>query len=79
MDQRIFEQGLSVEATSLYLLLSALADQGVPLVVERVEPIWNADPQALGPSFAELAERGIAQQDAAGAWHLNQAGQWKPA
>ena len=77
MDQRIFEQGLSVEATSLYLLLSALSDQGAPLTLERVEPIWNAEPETLGASFEELAERGIAGRDEAGAWHLNPASQWR--
>ena len=79
MDQRIFEQGLSVEATSLYLLLSSLADSGVALILERVEPIWNAEIETLGPSFEELAGRGIAVQDEAGAWHLNPASEWKSA
>lgn len=78
MDQRIFEQGLSVEATSLYLLLSSLSDQGVPLTLEWVEPIWNAEPETLGTSFEELAGRGIAKQDQAGAWHLNPASEWQP-
>ncbi|MBU4383021.1 MAG: hypothetical protein KKH66_10900 [Proteobacteria bacterium] len=79
MDQRIFEQGLSVEATSLYLLLSSLSDSGVPLILERVEPIWNAEPETLGASFEELAGRAIAFQDESGAWHLNPASQWRSA
>lgn len=78
MDQRIFNQGLSVEATSLYLLLSSLSDQGVALVLERVEPIWNAEPETLGESFKELASRGIASQDQAGTWRLNPASEWLP-
>lgn len=79
MDQRIFNQGLSVEATSLYLLLSALSDQGTPLTLERVRPIWNAPEESLSTSFTELNGRGIAQQDETGAWHLNPAPQWRPA
>lgn len=77
MDQGIFNQGLSVEATSLYLLLSALSDQGAALTKERAEPIWNADPELLISAFAELDARGIARQDEAGAWHLNPASEWQ--
>lgn len=79
MDQRIFEQGLSVEATSLYLLLSSLSDHGVSLTPERVQPIWNAPEESLATAFAELDGRGIAQRDQAGAWHLNPASEWSPA
>ncbi|RJX30636.1 MAG: hypothetical protein C4525_12215 [Desulfarculus sp.] len=79
MDRRIFDQKLSVEGTSLYLLMTALSDQGATLRRETMLPMWNASPEKLDGALKELAGRGIAGQDAGGAWFLNPATHWRPA
>ncbi len=78
MDQRIFKQGLSVEGTSLYLLMASLSDQGAPLSRERMLTIWNSDPAALDAALEELALRNIAVSAPDGSWLLNPASQWRP-
>lgn len=77
MDQRIFEQGLSVEATSLYLLMTALSDQGTPLHREHLLTMWNSEKSALDRALIELAGRGIAEPQPGGQWALLPFDQWR--
>jgi hypothetical protein len=77
MDQRIFEQGLSVEATSLYLLMVSLSDQGAPLTREQMLIIWNSEPAALDASLQELAGRNIVAGAPDGSWLVNPASHWR--
>ncbi len=77
MDQRIFNLNLSVEATSLYLLMVALADGGTHLVRENILPLWNASPPELEAAFQELKQRGVAGEGAAGDWFLRPAEEWE--
>lgn len=77
MEARVFEQNLTVEGTSLFLLLESLSDSGMPLVRDEVIRFWNASPQSLDDSFAELAGRDMAEADASGAWHLKPFAEWK--
>ncbi|MEW5912614.1 MAG: hypothetical protein AB1814_08665 [Thermodesulfobacteriota bacterium] len=79
MDQRIFEQKLSVEGTSLYLMMSALSDQGASLRRETMLSIWNASPDKLDTALEELAGRGIAAPQPGGPWALLPFDQWRPA
>ncbi|WP_457571730.1 hypothetical protein [Desulfovulcanus sp.] len=61
MDNKIFELGLSVEATSLYLLLDALIAADTPLNLENVHSRWNATEEMLSKSIAELQMNGVIQ------------------
>jgi hypothetical protein len=61
MYRKIFELGLSVEATSLYLLLDALIAADTPLNMENVESRWNATEEMLKSSITELQMNGVIQ------------------
>ncbi len=79
MDRRIFEQGLSTEGTSLYLMMTALSDQGAALERERMLSMWNAPEEALDAALKELAGRDIVQKQANGNWWLMPFEDWQPA
>ncbi|MCB2189516.1 MAG: hypothetical protein KQJ78_24115 [Deltaproteobacteria bacterium] len=76
MDRRIFEMEMSVEATSLYLLLASLNESGGELGVETVSPIWNSTPDNLTAAVKELKERGVLSGGAKGPWSLLPAAGW---
>ncbi|MFZ5587777.1 MAG: hypothetical protein ACOZHQ_17800 [Thermodesulfobacteriota bacterium] len=76
MDQQIFKLGLSVPATSLYLLIDSLSDSGARLNRETVLKVWNAGPEQLDQAFTELVARRIAGADASGAWFVRPASEW---
>ena len=78
MESRIFEQKLSVAATSLYLLLASFADQGRTMNRQQVATVWNASENELDQAFTELVSRHIAGADSQGNWFLRPAGQWHP-
>jgi hypothetical protein len=59
MDRAIFNLGTSVEATSLYILLCALLDQGELLTLGRAAVQWNGTGEELKKAAEELAERGV--------------------
>jgi hypothetical protein len=59
MDRRIFNLRASVEATSLYILLCALADEREPLTLERASLQWNGTSENLLEAAAELTQRGV--------------------
>ena len=61
MYRKIFELGLSVEATSLYLLLDALITAKAPLNMENVLARWNATEEMLKSSITELQMNGVIQ------------------
>lgn len=63
MEQRIFEMGLSVPATSLYLLLVALSDGGAPLNRDSALNFWNDQPIEMDQAFAELVVRRVCGAD----------------
>ncbi len=77
MDQRIFELGLSVPATSLYLLMTALSDGGASLNRANVVNVWNAPPEQLDQAFAELVARGVAGADPDGSWFVRPFADWR--
>lgn len=76
MDQAIFRLGLSVPATSLYLLMDSLSDSGAPLTRETVLRFWNTSPAELDLAFTELVARRVAGSDPQGAWCLRPGGEW---
>jgi len=59
MDRAIFELEASVTATSLYILLCALADQGRALTLKNARVQWNGTEEALFEGAGELASRGV--------------------
>jgi hypothetical protein len=59
MDRAIFDLRASVEATSLYILLCALADQGDSLSLDRASIQWNGSREDLFRAAEELIQRGV--------------------
>jgi hypothetical protein len=59
MDRAIFDLRASVEATSLYILLCALSDQGETLTLERAGVPWNGTGEELVKAAEELIHRGV--------------------
>jgi hypothetical protein len=59
MDRSIFNLQASVEATSLYILLCALADEQEPLTLERAGLMWNGTSEDLLNAAIELTQRGV--------------------
>ena len=77
MDQRIFQIGLSVEATSLYLLMDSLGDGGLVLNRDTVARFWNAEPRQLDLAARELRARGIMDHDSQFNWFLRPQADWR--
>lgn len=63
MDRAIFNLEASVEATSLYILLSALEDQEEPLTLDRAGVQWNGTREDLLKAAEELLQRGVIEVD----------------
>jgi hypothetical protein len=59
MDRGIFNLEASIEATSLYILLCALADQGETLTLDRAGVQWNGTKEDLLKAANELIRRGV--------------------
>ncbi len=70
MDRKIFEMSLSVEATSLYLLLVPLAEGGVPLNRDSAMQFWNSSQDKLDDAAEELLARCVIQTVISGDWLL---------
>lgn len=76
MDQAIFRLGLSVPATSLYLLLDSLSDSGAPLTRETVLRFWNTGASDMDLAFTELVARRVAGAEPSGAWYVRPGSEW---
>ena len=59
MDRAIFDLQASVSATSLYILLCALADQGRALTLKAARHQWNGTEEGLLEGVEELVFRGV--------------------
>lgn len=59
MDRAIFEIKASVEATSLYILLCALKDQGESITLDRASIQWHGSRESLRQAAQELIQRGV--------------------
>ncbi len=57
MDRAIFDLEISVEATSLYILLCALMDDGVGPTLENAALRWTGTEETLAQAARELIER----------------------
>lgn len=76
MDQKIFTMGLSVEATSLYLLMVSLSDAGTSLTPLTCSQFWNSSPQDMENAFVELDKRGVIEKASSDNWHIQPSSQW---
>jgi len=82
MDTQIFNQGLSVLATSAYILIAALLSDGVsPPTRSAISARWNATPGELDQALAELRFLNIVEphpgpEGTAEVWLVNPASLW---
>jgi len=79
VDQRIFKMGLSVEATSLYLLMISLSDGGMVLARGTLARYWNASEEALGAAIGELVRRGVIEEGREEVYHVRPSCDWDSA
>jgi hypothetical protein len=59
MDRAIFHLRTSVAATSLYLLICSLLDEGQAPTLDRTKVLWNGTEEELNAAMQELIQRGI--------------------
>ena len=59
MDQKIFSLSLTTETLSCYLLLTGLADQGLPLLNKTVEALWSGSSAELDTALSILEQKGV--------------------
>jgi hypothetical protein len=59
MEQLIFDQNLSVEATSAYIVLDSLRDAPLGPSIDQALNIWTGTPDTLDQALRELALRRI--------------------
>jgi len=62
MDTQIFNQGLSVESTSAYIIIASLQADGLKPTLEAIRHRWNATDQALENSLNELKGMNIIER-----------------
>jgi len=62
MDRAIFDLEATVEATSLYILLCALLDQGESLTLDRARVQWNGNGDNLVRAAQELMDRNVLEE-----------------
>ncbi|MFP4169053.1 MAG: hypothetical protein ACLFSY_09485 [Desulfonatronovibrionaceae bacterium] len=66
MENRIFELGLTVEGTSLYLLLDAVGEPGYDINMQEVRDRWQSTETKLQESIQELKAHKVAVESEAG-------------
>lgn len=59
MNQKVFEMGLNIEATSLYLLCAGFVDAGTPLTRKNLLEVWNSTEEIFDQSAAILENRNV--------------------
>ncbi len=60
MDRAIFELNASVEATSLYIIICSLMDEGLHPTLENIRFRWSGTEEALHEAVRELGACGVA-------------------
>jgi len=80
MDRAIFDMNLGVEATSLYILICALCDQGEIPTLARIRVQWNGSAEGLLDAAEELVRHGVADGSLPvrenEPLHINPKGKW---
>lgn len=59
MDREIFNLKVSTEATSFYIIVCALMDQGIPPTLPEVRARWTSTEESLIAAAEELVKRGV--------------------
>lgn len=59
MDRAIFHLNAGVPATSLYILICSLLDEGQSPTLERAKKMWSGTSEALSEAIDELVSRKI--------------------
>jgi hypothetical protein len=59
MDRAIFSLELSLEATSIYILICSLQDEGHAPTLQRIRSLWNGTEENLRSALRELMERRV--------------------
>ena len=81
MDRSIFDLKMSVEATSLYILICSLMDEGTLPTVGSVRSQWSGSEEALTSAADELVRHGVLEpptlQDEASVLKIRAAASWK--
>lgn len=62
MDTQIFNQGLSVTGTSLYILITSLMADGLKPDLSAINARWNESPEALNQALTELRALNIIER-----------------
>jgi hypothetical protein len=63
MSREVFKRGLSVEATSAYILICTLAESGTPVTIESAGSFWNDTPEALARALEKLKRHRIIYEE----------------
>ncbi|KIX11551.1 hypothetical protein [Dethiosulfatarculus sandiegensis] len=77
MDRKIFEMNLSVNATSLYLLLTSLIQSGADLTDEVIASLWNGHQDELTEAQDELEKYKVVKSPKEGWWQVLPATSWQ--
>ena len=62
MDQQIFNLNLSVHATSAYIVLCSLREDGLDPTLEALRARWTAEPELLERALGELLAWNVAER-----------------
>jgi hypothetical protein len=61
MDRAIFDLKVSIEATSAYILICSLMDEGHPPALVTIRSLWNGNEGSLQAAINELMARQVLQ------------------
>jgi hypothetical protein len=61
MDRAIFDLKISMEATSAYILICSLMDEGHLPALVTIQSLWNGDETSLQTALDELMARQVLQ------------------
>lgn len=78
MDQEIFNLKLTVEGTSLYLLLAAFLSQGQRLGRPQVLSLWNSSEDKLDLAWQELLAHKVVREAEDRCWVIEPVRHWRP-
>jgi hypothetical protein len=59
MDRTIFRLKAGIPATSLYILICSLLDEGHLPTLDRIRVLWNGTEELLNEAIEELISRGV--------------------
>ena len=63
MDRAIFDLQLSMEATSAYIVICSLLDEGLFPTLSLVRARWNGNEQSLRNALHELMQHNVVNAD----------------